>query len=323
MITTEIVKSLILGHAIGDALGVPVEFQSRAVLSADPVMDMRGYGTYNVPAGAWSDDTSMTLALIDSISRLGRLDYEDMMNNFSKWANHGVFTPTDFAFDIGGATRNAIIRYDGGKPALECGGTSGATNGNGSLMRISPMALYVYEKYDGQVQADEPLQLVHTVSSLTHAHPRSLMACGIYVLVAAEILRGKAMAIALHDGLQAARRYYSQQAEFSKEMDNYASLWEPDFEHFDEGTISSGGYVVDTLEAVMWCLLNTKSYKGCVLRAVNMGADTDTVGAIAGGLAGLYYGMDSIPEEWRDQLIRHDYIEGLCEKFAVFLQTQA
>lgn len=317
---TDMIHAMIFGHAIGDALGVPVEFLSHGELSKHPVTDMRGFGTYNVPAGSWSDDTSMTLCLMESLARLGRVDYDDIMKNFLCWMNEAKFTPTGVMFDIGRATRQALMRYAKGEKPLICGGRSGHDNGNGSLMRISPIALYLFRRKGAQLDGDD-LRLVHEVSSLTHAHVRSQMACGIYTLIAVRLLSGSATEKALGDGILAAHDFYGSVEAFSDEMKTYERLWDMDvFRTLPAREIKSSGYVVDTLEAVLWCLLNTGSFRECVLKAVNLGEDTDTVAAIAGGLAGLAYGWDGIPQEWKDGLQRADLIDGIFRDFVKMLE---
>jgi ADP-ribosylglycohydrolase len=257
----------------------------------------------------------MTLCLLESLARLGRIDYTDIMSNFVSWMNEAKFTPTGVMFDIGRGTMQALMKFTHGTEPLLCGGGGPYDNGNGSLMRIAPMALYLYEQ-KGTNLSWEDLSVVHDISKLTHAHARSLMACGIYVLVAVQLLDGSNVPDAIKTGLGMAQRLYGQHDEFAEEMSVYERLWDVQaFEQLPKDTIKSSGYVVDTLEAVLWCLLNTQDYQSCVLTAVNLGEDTDTVGAIAGGLAGLAYGMDSIPAEWQSALLRRDYIANLCDEF--------
>ena len=312
----EAVRTMVWGHAVGDALGVPVEFESRKDLAKNPVAEMRGYGSYDVPAGSWSDDTSMTLALMESMARLGRVDYEDIMKNFIRWMDKAEFTPTGVMFDIGRATTQALRKYMHGTEPLLCGGMSDHDNGNGSVMRIAPMTLYFYANRGTDIEAED-MQLVHEVSMLTHGHPRSMMACGIYVQIALQLLDGVELVEAVGKGLKRARVFYESQPLFIGEIPVYSMLWDSErFAEMPEDAIKSSGYVVDTLEAVLWCLLNTKNYRECVLKAVNLGEDTDTIAAIAGGLAGLAYGFESIPREWRDALQRGEFIEDLCGKFA-------
>lgn len=315
------IKSLIIGHAIGDALGVPVEFQARCRLEKEPVVNMRGYGTYPVPAGTWSDDTSMTLCLLESLSRLGEIDYDDIMENFVNWMKHGAFTATCKVFDIGISTRRAILSYAPDSKlipktsALLCGSTSEQDNGNGSLMRIAPIALYLYQQ-KGNVLGWTDLEIVHNISRLTHAHVRSQMACGIYVLIAVELMSGSGLRDAIKAGMGKAYQLYSRQSRFAEEMDTYSRLWDIGrLARTPEYDIKSTGYVVHTLEAAIWCLLNSDNYCECVLKAVNLGDDTDTIGALTGGVAGLSYGWKNIPLNWKKELLRIDYIEKMCNDF--------
>lgn len=310
------IKSVMIGHAVGDALGVPVEFASREEIAENPVTDMEGFGTYPYPAGTWSDDTSMSLAALDSLVS-GEIKWDEIMSNFGKWLDNGEYTPSGEAFDVGRTCLNAIISYfTKGTKATESGGNEEYSNGNGSLMRIHPFALYEYFKgtYD--------IEVIHTASALTHAHERSKMACGIYSFVLWELLN-KPLKESIRRGLNKAKRYYhdwDEMKSYYKMLFRRIGLTELHFEDLDtfervkREEIKSTGYVVDTIEAAIWCLMNTHSYKECVLMAVNLGDDTDTVAAIAGGLAGALYGYESIPEEWRNTLIKRDYIEDMCER---------
>ncbi len=298
-------KAVMVGHAIGDALGVPVEFTRREVLDETPVTDMLGYGTYSVPEGAWSDDTSMSLCALESLAK-GKIDYDDVMTNFGRWYYRNEFTATGKLFDVGNTCSRAIFNYFIGKvPYNRCGIGNDTSNGNGSLMRIHPFVLYTANK--GSV--DGNIEVIHTASALTHAHKRSKIGCGIYAFILWELLKNP-VRDGIYAGLRKARKYY----EGEEELGYYDRLFSESFISTERKDISSSGYVVDSLEAAVWCLLNTDSYKDCVLKAVNLGGDTDTVAAIAGGLAGALYGYGNIPQEWKDTLIRRDMIESLCEK---------
>ncbi len=314
MLDLEPIKAAIYGHAIGDALGVPVEFETRETLEENPVLDMRGFGEHDVPEGTWSDDTSMTLAFMDSLIRLRRIDYADIMDNFVRWVNEAKFTATGELFDIGRGTRQALVKYWKGVPPLECGGQSDGDNGNGSLMRIAPLALYLYAKH-GSALADADMDLVHDISALTHGHPRSKMACGIYTLVAVRLLDGQKITVAITEAMKAAQAYYGKEEEYTPEMGTYSRLWDSGFAVLPEDKIRSSGYVVDTLEATLWCLLNTNDYSSCVLRAVSLGGDTDTVAAVAGGLAGVAYGWEEIPRKWVEILKNKEELDDLCKAF--------
>ena len=307
----DIVKALFVGHAIGDALGVPVEFVSREELSKNPVREMRGFGSHNVPPGTWSDDTSMTLCLLESIGRTKSIDYFDIMNNFVRWLKNGEFTATGVVFDVGIATREAVERFLRGTPPLSCGGTGEYDNGNGSLMRISPLAVYCYGK---KFAVAEILSQAHKLSALTHAHPRSLIACGFYTLIAMNLLLGQPLPTAIKNGLSEAQTFYEKEDAYAGEIAHYERLRDFDrFARLPANAIRSTGYVVDTLEASLWCLANTHNYRDAVLTAVNLGDDTDTIGAIVGGLAGLAYGMEDIPQNWQDNLLELSYVEKLCQ----------
>lgn len=176
------ILSGIMGLVLGDALGVPVEFKNRDELMNNPVLGMRSFGTHHQPKGTWSDDSSLTLCLAESLAT-GVLDYRDIMDKFLDWMRNGDYTPHGLLFDIGNGTRAAIERYICGCEPLGCGGKEEWDNGNGSLMRILPAAYYVANK-----TLDERMHIVHDISRLTHAHPRSLIACGIYIEICLNLI---------------------------------------------------------------------------------------------------------------------------------------
>ena len=313
------IKAVMLGHAVGDALGVPVEFCDREELDLDPVVDMRGWGSYPVPEGCWSDDTSMSLATLDSLAK-GKVNYNDIMLNFVRWASFDEYTPTGEMFDIGRTCLSAIRNYlaSDGNDALKSGLDDEYSNGNGSLMRIHPLALFLY---NNGLDKEEYMHVIHNGSALTHAHERSRMACGIYTFVLWELLQSPCHA-SIIKGLNRARRFYRSYKEYPiydrmlmKRIGWIYRHWENVGDHKEvmRDEIRSTGYVVDTLEAAIWCLMTTNDYKSCVLKAVNLGDDTDTVAAVAGGLAGALYGLDAIPDDWLSKLKKKGYIEKMCE----------
>ncbi|MGN1021452.1 MAG: CpsB/CapC family capsule biosynthesis tyrosine phosphatase [Aristaeellaceae bacterium] len=310
------VRACMLGHAIADAMGVPVEFSSRAERMRDPVTGYRGYGTHDVPAGTWSDDTSMALASLDSLSR--GLDCTDMMERFCDWKDHAAYTATGEVFDMGITTGKALSQFQKGTPALSCGLDGEYDNGNGSLMRIIPAALYC-RFAAADLPLDKQLAVIHDVSALTHRHPRSQMGCGICALILMALCDGRGLE-GIQEGVDRAKRYYAADPAFSQELSRYARILNSPsvmaFAQTPEEAIRSGGYVVDTLEAALWCVLNTDNYRDCVLKAVNLGGDTDTVAAVAGGLAGCLYGMEGIPEDWLAGLRKAEDVEALCKAFA-------
>lgn len=302
--------SAVLGFIVGDALGVPVEFEYREDLKLNPVVDMREFGTYNQPRGTWSDDTTMTLCLMESLST-GELNYEDICSKFLAWVKDGYMTPHGELFDIGFATRKAIQKFSEHTPPLKCGGTSELDNGNGSLMRILPLAFYTVN-----MSVSKRFEIVENVSALTHGHKRARIACVLYVQFICELLKGRSRKDALTQAIIHIQQHYREEAE----LEHYDRIISGKIIALKEDDIKSSGYVVATLEAVLWCFLTTDCYADCVLKAVNLGGDTDTIASIAGSLAGLYYGLDSIPKEWISTLAKLDMIHDVCDKFTAQLK---
>ncbi len=300
------VKAIVFGHAAGDAVGGPVQFQERAAFDQFPVTDMTPFYSGVFPKGAWSDDTSMSLCAMDALAKYG-LDFEKVMENFRKWLDENEFTPTGMTFDVGRACATAIRRSYFGIPAEECGCRNEYENGNGSLMRIYPFSLYL--RYS-DLTLDEKIDLIHRSSAITHAHPRSCIGCGIYTFVLWELLENPTKQ-GIKDGLKKAEAYY----QIHPEIQHYRRLFEKGFASLPRDEIKSSGYVVDTLEAAVWCALTTDNFRDCILKTVNVGLDTDTVGAVVGSFAGLLYGYDGIPEDWRNSLCRKEYLEELGKAF--------
>ena len=310
------------GLMVGDALGVPAEFKSRSQLKINPITDMVGFGTHNQEAGTWSDDTSMMLATLDSLCK-GSVDYDDIMQRFCDWlCCNKLYTPHGSVFDVGMVCRNAVMNYRSGVDALECGETDEFSNGNGSLMRILPAVLFVLR--DG-APAEKGLQVIHNISKLTHAHPISLAGCGIYTFLVEELLKANpdaALVTVLQKGIDRAFFFYENDEEndWASALHQFHRLEElTDFVNLKEEEIRSTGFVVHTLEAALWCLLTTTSFKECVLKAVNLGGDTDTVAAVAGSLAGYVYGQNGIPQEWMSKLSRFEWLESKVGKFETSL----
>ncbi|MDL2300964.1 ADP-ribosylglycohydrolase family protein [Lachnospiraceae bacterium OttesenSCG-928-D06] len=304
--------SAMMGLVVADALGVPVEFSTRDDLKQNPVQGMQAYGTHGQPAGTWSDDSSMTLATLDSIHSCNGIDYKDIMDRFSGWMMYGDYTPFQYNFDIGISTSRAIINYGRGIGATECGGNTEQDNGNGSLMRILPICLYLFERQKTICTSEnEAIYVIHNVSALTHAHIRSQIGCGLYFfLVKAIIENSGSMIECLQMGMDKGFSYYRQDFKNYPDLEYYNRLIDlGEFKITNETNIRSSGYIVHTLEAAIWCLLNSASYEDAVLKAVNLGEDTDTVGAVTGGLAGLYYGYDNIPKVWINTIQKKDWVE--------------
>ena len=305
----------IMGVVVGDALGCPVQFESREEVARHPVTGMRGYGTFNLPEGSWTDDSSLTIALLESIRRVGKIDLDDIMGNFMKWLYDGEFTPYGESYDIGRGTMQAINRYSKNRNAKKCGGDEEWNNGNGSLMRIMPACIYCTVMESSGMYSDrDAIDAIHSVGGLTHAHIRSNIACGLYFFMAKYILfREGSLQESILEGLTQGFAFYESYLADKENLHYYDRLKDLEtFKSLPAEKIKSTGYVVDALESAVWSLITTDSFDQALLKAVNLGDDTDTVGAIAGGLAGLYYGYDSIPEEWLSAIKRREWIEDMC-----------
>lgn len=296
----------VLGHAAGDALGVPVEFQPREARTADPVRGMRGYGAHGQPPGTWSDDTSLMLSLLEGLKT--GVDYRRQAELFVAWRDEARWTPHGEVFDIGGTTNQAISRLRRGVDPLAAGPAGERDNGNGALMRILPLA-FLDDLSDARL-ADTAMN----ASRLTHGHPRSQAACVLFVLLARRLLEGAPPAEAYRASLETAGALFGG-SPFVGEKPAFDRYLSGGLAGLDAADIRSSGYVVHTLEAAVWCLLTETGFAAAVLKAVNLGDDTDTTGAVAGGLAGAAYGASSIPGKWLDALARRDDIEKLVEEF--------
>lgn len=305
----------IMGVVVGDALGCPVQFESREEVARHPVTGMRGYGTFNLPEGSWTDDSSLTIALLESIRRVGEIDLDDIMGNFMKWLYDGEFTPYGESYDIGRGTMQAINRYKKNRKAKKCGGDEEWNNGNGSLMRIMPACLYCSVMESSGMYSDrDAIDVIHSVGGLTHAHIRSNIACGLYFFMAKYILfREGSLQERIQEGLTQGFAFYESYLADKENLHYYDRLRDlAVFKALPADEIKSTGYVVYTLEAAVWSLITTDRFDQALLKAVNLGDDTDTVGAVAGGLAGLYYGYDAIPGDWLSAIKRRDWIEAMC-----------
>ena len=261
----EQLRAIVYGAAVGDALGVPFEFLTRDSFACT---DMVGDGTHGMPKGTFSDDTSMLIALCDSIrENKGRLVEDDMRAKYRAWLYDGAYTPDGTVFDVGNATAIALDQGFG------C--TSERSNGNGSLMRIAPLALT-------NATDDE----IRMASAITHAHAISTESCVYFVHILRDVLQGAPLEDAVAKNLPA--------------MDVFANL--PAIMSGSRDSVASSGYVIHTLGAALWCAYHTTNYKDCVLAAVNLGSDTDTTACVAGALAGALYGYEAIPAAWLEVL---------------------
>lgn len=291
----------LLGAVVADALGVPVEFRGRDELASEPVTGPRGFGTYNQPPGTWSDDSSLLLATADSLAQLG-YDPADMMRRFSFWLKGKAYTPHGSVFDVGNATRAAIARYNQGAPAEQWGGRTESDNGNGSLMRIAALSLYVH-----RLTPEEVVRTSVEVSGLTHAHPRSQLCCAYFSLLLRGVLGGQG----LREAMEKASEWISPFVP-DEERGVLGRVLDGSIIKAPASSIRGSGYVVHCLEASLWCAAREDSYRRAVLAAINLGEDTDTTACVTGALTGAMYGLAAVPEEWLRVLASREYVEGVC-----------
>jgi ADP-ribosyl-[dinitrogen reductase] hydrolase len=294
----------LLGVAIGDALGVPYEFRSSELMKTDPCKDMVGYGTHNQAPGTWSDDSSLTFCLAESLTEGYNL--KDIAKKFILWKSVAYWTAHDQVFDIGMTTSRAITAL---VENLENNDVEGYlatkhvadenTNGNGSLMRIMPLLFFIKGK-----PIQEQFDIIWDVSALTHGHIRAAMCCLVYLKVAEFILDGKGKVDAYLKTRDVIKEFWEAIDYKKSEQFIFERIIQNDVRHLHYDDLKSGGYVMESLEASLWCFLQENSYEKAVLAAVNKGHDTDTTAAITGGLAGLHYGKKGIPEYWVASLAR-------------------
>ncbi|MEW7278859.1 ADP-ribosylglycohydrolase family protein [Aquimarina sp. 2201CG1-2-11] len=308
------IKGGIFGLVVGDALGVPYEFLDRNQMDKKPARDMIGYGTHNQPEGTWSDDSSLTFCLMDSLCNGYNLN--DIASKFADWFYNNLWTPRGYVFDIGITTKDAIYQFKRGMTPDLCGGLDEYSNGNGSLMRILPLVYYLKDEMDINIRYD----VIKRVSSITHGHLRSVFSCFIYVEYVLQLLKGKDKSDAYLTIKKPILDFTVQHKFNPKEIQLFGRILEEDIAKQDRFNIKGTGYVLRSLEASFWCLLNSDSYSETVLKAINLGEDTDTTAAISGGLAGLYFGYQDIPENWKQQLVRFEDIAVLIERFKNSLQ---
>ena len=265
---------------------------------------MREYGTHHQPAGTWSDDSSMSFLLVEQL--IEGYDIEELGKKFCQWYQYNYWTPHGEIFDMGVSTRNAMDKIAKGVSALESGECDDYSNGNGSLMRILPLAIYLQDK-----SIDERFCITKEVSGVTHSHIRSVIGCFFAVEFVIQLLKKKDKCDAYYETQNIVRDYLHLIDVKSSEIELYNRILFDDISRIPVQDIYASGYVLHTLEASLWAFLTTDNFKDAVLKAVNLGDDADTIGAITGGMAGLFYGFEQIPEEWINQLARRSDIEEL------------
>ncbi|KQU01845.1 ADP-ribosyl-(dinitrogen reductase) hydrolase [Methylobacterium sp. Leaf469] len=310
-------RGALIGLAVGDALGTTLEFTARDAESLHT--EMTGEGPFDLAAGGWTDDTAMALALADSLTHCRGFDPADVMTRFVAWWRKGHYSCTGTCFDIGITTAAALSQFErDGNPFA--GSTAADTAGNGSLMRLAPVALFALRDPEA---AD---RIARDQSRTTHGAPQAIEACAYFVQILRAAILGEA------DVLRP-RRWIGSDCDAA-----FPRLWNSDendyltlvpqaedtaIEAIAQGAwrtktraqIRSTGYVIDTLEAALWAVGTTDSFEAALIRAVNLGGDADTVGAVTGQLAGALYGLSTIPERWLSPLAWRDRIARTADRF--------
>jgi len=297
---SERIEGGLVGLLVGDALGVPYEFKTADQLQACAAIDMQPAHDFDrshpgVPPGTWSDDGAQALCLLESLMTCGKLDADDFARRLLDWYTRGHLAVDGHVFDIGIQTQAALARMLQGTPPLSAAARAESANGNGALMRVLPLALWSRGD-DAELVRDARLS-----SAVTHGHLRSQLCCALYCLWIRRLLHGAPDA--WNEALAALRHLTRDDAEAQLEL---AEHIRPELPPERPGS----GYVVDTLRSARW-LCEQADYEAVVLAAVRLGSDTDTTAAVAGGAAGVRWGVQGIPARWRDALRGRELLDPL------------
>jgi ADP-ribosyl-[dinitrogen reductase] hydrolase len=290
-------RGALLGLAVGDAVGTTVEFQRRG--SFPPVTGMTGGGVFRLRPGQWTDDTSMALCLATSLLDCGGFDARDQMKRYCRWQDEGYLSSNGRCFDIGHTVRDALQRFRAtGDPFA--GSDHPLAAGNGSIMRLAPIPLFFFP--DLAAAADHAA----LSSQTTHAAAECVDACRLLSRIISRALSGAGrddVALGDADGFSGASRIQA--------------IARGEYRRRPASAIRGSGYVVDSLEAALWCFTSTASFADAILAAANLGDDADTTAAVCGQVAGAYYGETGIPADWLAPLARREEIRNLADRFWV------
>jgi ADP-ribosyl-[dinitrogen reductase] hydrolase len=285
-------RGALLGLAVGDALGTSLEFKAKD--SYPPLTDMVGGGPFRLKAGEWTDDTSMALALGESLLARDPFDEADLMQRFCAWAEKGEYSHNGRCFDIGITVRGALARFRKTGNAV-AGSTDPHSAGNGSLMRLAPVPVrftFALEKLE---------DIARRQSRTTHGAEEAVEACAAYAGLIAEAIRG-----------------WSRQEVLSPRPrpgpERVAAAMRMETIHWKRERVRGSGYVIHSLEAALWAVGNAASFREAVLLAANLGEDADTTAAITGQLAGALWGASGIPEEWLARLAWRERLTSLADR---------
>lgn len=307
--TREEILNVLRAAAVADALGVPVEGKPR---DSYQLTEMVGQGTWHQPAGSWSDDTSLTLCLIQNLMAQG--NYDDLLNRFEDYMMNGTMTPRGIVFDIGRTCAHAVRQHAVNQvSATHCGDAAESANGNGALMRLAPLAFVL----QGQDNQDNRFALTSNYTTVTHGHPRAVVGSFIYLELLHELLAGHALITAIHQVEKTLQVFVATHEKYAAEVATYRAIFTADFAATPRERIASTGYVVDTLMAAVWVALNHDDLREGLLTAVNLGGDTDTVATVAASLIAFGQPNQPIPAEWWDQTLNHPLLDDVMKPFAV------
>jgi ADP-ribosylglycohydrolase len=295
---TDRCRGTFIGLAVGDALGAAVEFNSPG--SFTPVTGYRSAGPHGLKAGEWTDDTSMALALADSIASVG-WDLNDQARRYVEWWKTGKYSVNGRCFDIGFTTRGALSRFLATQNALASGDTSERTSGNGSIMRLAPVPIRYAGLYPNKV--DDLARLAEESSLPTHASEQCRSACRYLATVLAALIRGEDRAAVLSPDWKPLKTLNGLKPLHPQIQEVAAGSFR------NNPAIEGSGWVVKSLEAALWAFHDAGDFEEAVLKAVNLGDDADTTGAICGQLAGAFWSESGIPKSLRSGLARMDMIE--------------
>lgn len=296
----------VIGHIVGDALGVPYEFMPREVMIAEPATGMTGWGSHDQPPGTWSDDTSMLLCVLENCHRGGST--QDLGLLFLDWYDRGYHTPHGEVFDIGVTTRLALERLWSTRELADASAPRSGSDGNGSLMRCLPYAFF-QDLSEGSTRMAEE-------GAITHPSKLCRDCCIFYVRMARALSEGESKTAALQTAAEHLQQVWKTEGDVEPEDNRrrmFKKIFHPGFQELVVSDIRSGGYVIETLEASICCFIQGTDYASSVLTAVNLGGDTDTVAALTGGLAGIFYEMEDIPAGWRDSIVHEDRLRQQIE----------
>jgi ADP-ribosylglycohydrolase len=288
-----------LGLAVGDAVGAQVEFMRPG--DFEPVADMVGGGVFRLPAGAFTDDTSMALCLAQSLVERGGFDPVDQLERYLRWIREGYMSSTGRAFDVGGTCADAILRFEATRQPY-CGSTNPNRAGNGSIMRLAPVPLFFAR------EPEKAVEMSAASSRTTHGAPNAVDGCRYLGALIVGAVSGASKEELLSPRYTPAPGLWER----APLADAIREIADGSFVTKDPPEIRGTGYVVDSLEAALWAFHRGHSFEEGLMLAVNLGDDADTTAAVYGQLAGAFYGVSEIPRRFRDRLAMRDLIEDLA-----------